>query len=70
MGNPMTWTWVQWVNFVSFVIFSLAGASWWTAMVSPEAVASVVGGLGWLASILNFMVTGKVPDPKIVEPTP
>lgn len=49
---------LQWVNTGIFALFSLAGAGWWTNLLTPDHAAIVANGLGWAGSVLNFVLTG------------
>ena len=53
------WTPAQWLNLAMFALGSLAVAGWWQDFVTPQHSAAVTGGLVWLSSLLNFVLTGK-----------
>jgi hypothetical protein len=62
MTDFKNYTTVQWMNLGMFMVTSLAGAGWFMDMFDPIVAARVAGGLLWLASGLNFLMTGKVPE--------
>jgi small neutral amino acid transporter SnatA (MarC family) len=63
MTDFKNYTVVQWMNLGMFMMTSLAGAGWFMDFFDPIVAARVAGGLLWLASGLNFMMTGKAEMP-------
>lgn len=62
--NPKDYTVTQWMNIVAFALASLATGGWWTDFLSPQTAAFATGGLAYIVSLLNFMVSGPtVPKP-------
>jgi hypothetical protein len=62
--DPRTFTISQWIAVGMFITVSLATAGFWQDLVSPKIAISVSGGLMWFGSILQFLLTGKMPEPK------
>ena len=51
----------RWIAVGHIAIVSLAGAGFWQDLVDVKTAAAISGGLVWVGSILQFVMTGKVP---------
>ncbi len=59
--NPINYTPTQWLNVAAFALASLATGGWWTDMLDPKVTAFVTGGITYVVTVLNFMLSGKPP---------
>lgn len=62
MTNFKDWTAAQWISVAMFVTVTLATAGWWQDVVDVKTASTISGALVWVGSVLNFLLTGKMPD--------
>lgn len=61
--DPRNWTFTQWINFCAFALAGAAAGSWWADFLTQQQTAVVHAVILYIVALLNFMVSGKAPDP-------